>query len=54
MLFHGGRVIRGTWSKDGLNGAIELSTKKGELTVPAGHVWIELVPAVNGNLTFSK
>lgn len=54
MLFHGGRVVRGTWSKDGLSGAIELTTKDGELTVPAGRVWIELVPAVNGNLTFAK
>jgi hypothetical protein len=54
LLFHGGRVIRGTWSKDGLKGAIELSTKAGELTVPAGRVWIELVPAVNGNVTFAK
>jgi Protein of unknown function (DUF3048) N-terminal domain/Protein of unknown function (DUF3048) C-terminal domain len=54
MLFHGGRVIRGTWTKDGLTGAIELSTKDGELTVPAGHVWVELVPAVNGNVTFAK
>ncbi|NYE35228.1 hypothetical protein F4692_000332 [Nocardioides cavernae] len=54
MLFHGGRVIRGTWSKDGLNGAIELSTKDGDLVVPAGHVWVELVPAVNGNVTFAK
>ncbi|MCF6376815.1 DUF3048 domain-containing protein [Nocardioides KLBMP 9356] len=54
MLFHGGRVVRGTWKKDGLTGAIELSTKSGELTVPAGHVWIELVPQVNGNVTFAK
>jgi hypothetical protein len=54
LLFHGGRVIRGTWSKDGLKGAIELSTKDGELTVPAGHVWMELVPAVNGTVTFAK
>ena len=28
--------------------------KGGELTVPAGHVWMELVPAVNGNVTFAK
>ena len=54
MLFHGGRVVKGTWTKDGLTGAIELATKNGELTVPAGHVWVELVPAVNGNLTFAK
>ncbi len=54
VLFHGGRVIKGTWTKDGLTGAIELATKGGKLTVPAGHVWVELVPAVNGNLTFAK
>ena len=54
LLFHGGRVVRGTWTKDGLTGAIELATRGGELTVPAGHVWIELVPAVNGTLTFAK
>ena len=54
LLFHGGRVIRGTWTKDGLTGAIELATKSGDLTVPAGRVWIELVPAANGNVTFAK
>ncbi|QBX54396.1 DUF3048 domain-containing protein [Nocardioides seonyuensis] len=54
ILFHGGRMIRGTWSKDGLRGAIELSTRSGELKVPAGRVWIELVPARTGNLTWAK
>ncbi|GAB3030965.1 hypothetical protein GCM10011376_23970 [Nocardioides flavus (ex Wang et al. 2016)] len=54
LLFHGGRVVRGTWSKDGLKGPIELSTKQGELTVPAGRVWVELVPAATGNVTFAK
>ncbi|CAM3592454.1 DUF3048 domain-containing protein [Nocardioides zeicaulis] len=54
LLFHGGRVVKGTWSKDGLTGQIELSTKAGELTVPAGHTWVELVPAVNGEVSFSK
>ena len=54
MLFHGGRVIKGTWSKDGLTGAIKLQTGKGDLVVPAGHVWIELVPAANGSVTFAK
>ena len=53
-LFHGGRLVRGTWTKDGRHGAIKLSTKDGELSVPAGNVWIELVPAVNGNLTWTK
>ncbi len=53
-LFHNGRIIRGTWTKDGHQGAIKLTTKAGELQVPAGHVWIELVPAVNGDLTWAK
>jgi Protein of unknown function (DUF3048) N-terminal domain/Protein of unknown function (DUF3048) C-terminal domain len=54
MIFHGGRLVRGTWEKSGLNSSIELSTKAGKLTVPAGHVWIELVPAANGDVTFGK
>ena len=52
MLFHDGQMVKGTWSKDGLDGPITLSTKKGELTVPAGHTWIELVPAKNGQVSF--
>ena len=54
LLFHDGRVIRGTWTKDGLTGAIGLETKAGELLVPAGRVWIELVPAATGDITFAK
>ena len=52
MLFHGGRMVRGTWSKSGLEGRLTLSTKQGPLTVPAGHTWIELVPASGGDVTF--
>ncbi len=54
MVFHGGKLVRGTWSKSDLKAPIELSTKAGDLTVPAGHTWIELVPAANGNVTFTK
>ncbi len=54
VLFHAGRVIRGTWSKKDLASPLELSTKQGDLTVPAGRVWIELVPAVNGDLSWTK
>lgn len=54
MVFHGGKLVRGTWSKSDLGAPIELSTKAGELTVPAGHTWVELVPAGNGNVTFTK
>ena len=51
MLFHGGEVVTGTWEKKGLEGALSLSTKKGELKVPAGHTWIELVPQQGGTVT---
>ncbi|WP_168929397.1 DUF3048 domain-containing protein [Nocardioides sp. GY 10113] len=56
LLFHGGRVVKGTWTKDGADAPLELSTADGDLTVPAGHVWIELVPndASGGSLTFGK
>lgn len=55
QLFHDGQVVQGTWTKDGLTGAIKLETKKGdELTVPAGHVWIELVPQGTGSVTWAK
>jgi Protein of unknown function (DUF3048) C-terminal domain len=52
MLFHDGRMVKGTWNKKGLEGPLTLSTKQGELTVPAGHTWIELVPAKGGQVTF--
>ena len=54
MIFHGGRLVRGTWSKADLDSPIELSTKAGELTIPAGHTWIELIPVDGGNVTFTK
>ena len=55
VLFHGGKVVRGTWTKDGLTGAIELTGPKGgEITVPAGRTWVELVPAGTGDITWSK
>ncbi len=44
MLFHKGEVVRGTWQKKSRQAPIRLRTKAGELKVPAGHVWIELVP----------
>ena len=53
LLFHGGEVVKGAWEKNGLEGTISLSTKKGRLTVPAGHTWIELVPQASGNVTWN-
>ena len=54
LLFHGGRLVRGTWSKDSLEGVLELSTKAGPLKVPAGKVWIELVPQDTGGVSFGR
>lgn len=53
LLFHDGRLVRGTWNKSELDSAIRLSTQAGELTVPAGRTWIELVPAQAGDVTFT-
>lgn len=54
MLFHDGRLVRGTWSKAGLDSALTLATKAGKLTVPAGRTWVELVPADGGDVTIGK
>ncbi|TYL50098.1 DUF3048 domain-containing protein [Nocardioides sp. BGMRC 2183] len=56
LLFHDGKVVKGTWAKDSLESALQLETADGELTVPAGKVWIELVPndASGGSVTYSK
>ena len=53
LLFHGGRVVRGTWSKS-LTSTIKLRTKAGTLSVPAGHTWVELVPQNGGNVVISR
>jgi len=55
LLFHDGHVVKATWHKGKApTSTIKLTTKKGQLKVPAGHTWIELVPADNGNVTWTK
>jgi hypothetical protein len=54
MVFHDGRLVRGTWSKKALDSTVELSTQAGDLSIPAGKVWIELVPEGDGDVTFGK
>ncbi|MGL5826602.1 MAG: DUF3048 domain-containing protein [Nocardioides sp.] len=51
IMFHAGQVIRGTWKKNSLAGPLQLVTKAGSQPVPAGRVWIELVPKVGGSVT---
>lgn len=53
-LFHRGRMITGTWEKKGLKGALQLRTARGKLTVPAGRVFIELVPVQGGGVRWQK
>jgi hypothetical protein len=56
MFFHKGEVVRGTWSKKSRQTPIQLSTAAGPMKVPAGHVWVELVPndKAGGRVTFAK
>ncbi|HZJ07325.1 MAG TPA: DUF3048 domain-containing protein [Nocardioidaceae bacterium] len=54
LVFHGGKVVRGSWSKAGLEAPVKLLGKDGELTLPSGRVWIELVPANGGNVTINR
>jgi hypothetical protein len=54
MVFHDGRLVRGTWNKDGLDADITLSQGKKDLTLPPGKVWMELVPAQGGNVTVAR
>jgi hypothetical protein len=54
MVFNDGRMVRGTWSKPGLDSVVKLSSGGKPLTLPAGRVWIELVPADGGSVTVSR
>lgn len=51
VLFHDGKVIEGTWKKNGLDGKVTLEAAGKELKVPAGRTWVELLPAVDAELT---
>lgn len=57
QVFHGGQVYEGEWAKDKLDSPLTLKAADGsELKVPAGKVWIELVPVdgAGGSVTFGK
>jgi Protein of unknown function (DUF3048) N-terminal domain/Protein of unknown function (DUF3048) C-terminal domain len=53
LLFHGGRVVTGTWQKS-LDSTLTLSRAGGTLPVPPGHTWVELVPANGGSVTVTR
>ena len=50
-LFHDGRMVTATWTKEAGSAPVELKTADGPLDVPAGHVWTELVPATGSRVT---
>ena len=56
LLFYHGRMVAATWHKGkARTSRIKLTTKSGrKLEVPAGHTWIELVPAHGGRVTVRK
>lgn len=56
ILFHDGQLMRGTWSKQKRDSALVLTTAAGTMKVPAGHVWIELLPVANagGSIKFTR
>lgn len=57
QVFHGGQVYEGEWTKDKLNSPLSLKAADGsELKVPAGKVWIELVPVdgAGGSVVIGK
>jgi hypothetical protein len=53
LVFHDGKLVRGTWQK-GLDTTIRLRTKAGELRLPPGRVWIELVPSAGGRVSITR
>lgn len=44
MLFHKGQVLRGSWVKPERDSPVTLKTAAGSIKIPAGKVWIELLP----------
>jgi hypothetical protein len=57
LLFHGGKVERGTWAKKSRKTPVKLTSSSGSaMKVPPGHVWIELLPnkRSGGRLAISK
>ena len=52
VIFHGGKAVRGTWTKSQVGTTVTFATKTGTLTVPAGHTWLHLVPNNGGSVSF--
>jgi Protein of unknown function (DUF3048) N-terminal domain/Protein of unknown function (DUF3048) C-terminal domain len=50
-LFHDGQMVTAIWTKKDATTPIQLRTADGPLTVPAGHVWTELIPATGASVS---
>ena len=53
-VFHDGEVVTGRWVKDGLDDTITLEVDGKDGTLPAGNVWMELVPADGGSVQIQR
>lgn len=55
VLVHADKALKVTWVKAFRGSPLKLQLENGnEVKVPAGHTWIELVPADGGNVTLTK
>ncbi|MCY7396785.1 MAG: DUF3048 domain-containing protein [Nocardioides sp.] len=54
QVFHQGRVVRATWKKKSVNAPVTLTSQGKPLAVPAGHTWVELVPAETGEVAVTR
>lgn len=54
QLFHGGKVIDATWSKDSRSGELALEANGEELKMPVGKTWVELLPVDDAEVTVRK
>lgn len=54
LVFNGGQVVRGNWTKRNYDAPLQLSTASGDLALPPGKVWIELVPVGTGSVTITR
>ncbi|MGH2693700.1 MAG: DUF3048 domain-containing protein [Actinomycetota bacterium] len=51
VLFRDGRAIRGSWTREEIEGPVVFETRSGdEMVFAAGSVWIELVPSDEGDV----
>lgn len=54
-IFHEGHMVKATWQKKGVDSKVTFRTKDGSrLQLPAGKIWLELVPKNGGSVKTAK